>query len=113
MASVTVSPDTKEASARGTLAALLDTRLSGICLILVLLALWEASARFGIVESMNWPPFSAVMVALYRNLITGELVTVIGSTLWVMLRGYVVGVAYITLFALVIVGLLMVAVLVR
>lgn len=93
VASVTLSPDTKNAWPRRALAVLLDTRLSGVCLIVLVLALWEASARFGMVESMNWPPFSAVMVALYRNLMTGELVIVIGSTLWVMLRGYVVGCA--------------------
>jgi ABC-type nitrate/sulfonate/bicarbonate transport system permease component len=93
VASVTLSPDTKVASARSHLAVLLDTRLSGVFLIVLVLALWEATARFGIVESLNWPPFSAVVVALYRNLVTGELVTVIGSTLWVMLRGYVLGCA--------------------
>jgi ABC-type nitrate/sulfonate/bicarbonate transport system permease component len=90
---VTLSPPSKDAPARSAVAVLLDTRLSGACLVVLVLALWEASARFGWVESLNWPPFTAVVVALTRNLITGELVTVIGSTLWVMLRGYVVGCA--------------------
>ena len=93
MTAVTLSRDSKGAAARHPLAVLLDTRLSGLCLVAVVLGLWEASARFGIVESLNWPPFSAVVVALCRNLATGELVLVIGSTLSVMLRGYVIGCA--------------------
>lgn len=68
-----------------------DTRLSGVCLVVGLLALWESSVQFGWVQSLNWPAFSAVMTALYRNMASGELETVIGSTLWVMARGYVLG----------------------
>ena len=68
-----------------------DTRLSGVSLMIALLALWEISARYGLVQSINWPAFSAVVAALYRNLTTGELPVVIGSTLWVMARGYVIG----------------------
>jgi ABC-type nitrate/sulfonate/bicarbonate transport system permease component len=77
--------------ARRFSAAFWDTRLSGVCLVIVLLALWESSVRFGWVQSLNWPAFSAVMIALYRNMASGELETVIGSTLWVMGRGYVIG----------------------
>lgn len=68
-----------------------DTRLSGICLVIVLLALWEMSVRFGLVQSLNWPAFSAVVVALILNIASGELTTVIGATLWVMVRGYAIG----------------------
>ena len=73
------------------LAAFLDTRLSGVILVVALLVLWEASVVSGAVQSANWPLFSAVLVSLGRNLISGELLAVIGSTLWVMLRGYTIG----------------------
>ncbi len=68
-----------------------DTRLSGICLVIALLALWEISVQFNLVQSANWPAFSAVIAALVRNIASGELATVIGSTLWVMARGYTIG----------------------
>ncbi len=79
------------AAKRGLVAQILDTRASGILLVIALLLLWEATARFGWVQSQNWPPFSAVMVALYRNILSGELLAVIGQTLWVTLRGYLLG----------------------
>jgi ABC-type nitrate/sulfonate/bicarbonate transport system permease component len=69
----------------------LNTRLSGVCLVIALLLLWESSVRFGMVQSLNWPAFSAVLSALYRNTLSGELATVIGATLWVMARGYAIG----------------------
>jgi len=80
-------------SVRRIVALFWDTRLSGICLVLALLCLWEASARFEIVQSLNWPPFSSVTVALYDGLATGDLESVIGSTLWCTLRGYAIGAA--------------------
>jgi NitT/TauT family transport system permease protein/sulfonate transport system permease protein len=70
-----------------------DSRASGVVLVLALLALWEATARFGIVQSVNWPPFSAVMATLIAGLADGELAPVILSTLWRMARGYAIGCA--------------------
>jgi ABC-type nitrate/sulfonate/bicarbonate transport system permease component len=58
------------------------------------LAVWEASVRFGFVHSTNWPAFSDVVVALYRGIASGELLPVIGSTLWRTLQGYVIGSAF-------------------
>jgi ABC-type nitrate/sulfonate/bicarbonate transport system permease component len=78
-------------SAPNIAALLWDTRLSGVCLVVALLFLWEASVRWGFVRSMNWPAFSVVVVALYEGLASGELEQVIGSTLWVMSRGYLLG----------------------
>jgi len=69
------------------------TRFGGVCFVLVLLYLWETSARLHIIESVNWPPFTAVLAALYRGLRSGELVSVIGSSLWRMARGYAIGCA--------------------
>jgi ABC-type nitrate/sulfonate/bicarbonate transport system permease component len=90
-AAVSPAPYDPPAHARRVSAAFWDTRLSGVCLMIALLALWEASVRFNMVQSVNWPAFSAVVAALIRNIATGELVMVIGSTLWVMVRGYAIG----------------------
>jgi ABC-type nitrate/sulfonate/bicarbonate transport system permease component len=68
-----------------------DTRATGVLLVLVLLALWEASARFGIVQSTNWPPFSTVLATLFAGLGDGDLVALVLSTLWRMARGYALG----------------------
>jgi ABC-type nitrate/sulfonate/bicarbonate transport system permease component len=70
-----------------------DTRATGVVLVLALLVLWEASARFGIVQSTNWPPFSTVMTTLVAGLGDGELVPLVLSTLWRMARGYAIGCA--------------------
>jgi ABC-type nitrate/sulfonate/bicarbonate transport system permease component len=70
-----------------------DSRASGVLLVLALLALWEATARFGIVRSTNWPPFSTVTVSMVAGIADGELLPVILSTLWRMVRGYAIGCA--------------------
>lgn len=69
------------------------TRLGGVCLVLVVLCLWEASVRLGVIQSTNWPAFTSVLAALFRGLASGELLAVIGSTLWRMARGYAIGCA--------------------
>jgi len=66
-------------------------RTSGVVLVVALLACWEASVRLGIVTSTNWPAFTAVLAAAWRGLADGELVTVIGSSLYRMLCGYLIG----------------------
>jgi ABC-type nitrate/sulfonate/bicarbonate transport system permease component len=45
------------------------------------------------VQSANWPPFSAVLAALYHGVFGGELLGVIASSMWRMLRGYLLGTA--------------------
>ncbi|WP_208509977.1 ABC transporter permease [Variovorax paradoxus] len=64
---------------------------SGIALVIALLALWEASARLGWVDSLNWPPFTAVLAALRDGLWSGELPALLGNTLGYMLVGYAAG----------------------
>jgi ABC-type nitrate/sulfonate/bicarbonate transport system permease component len=66
---------------------LLRGRASGVLLILLLLALWEASARLGWVASANWPPFTRVLAALWQDSVTGELPLVVLGTLWRMAAG--------------------------
>jgi len=80
-------------------------RVSGFFLLILLLCLWEASARLHWVESANWPPISNVVAALGRGLWAGELLEVSLSTLYVTLVGFGVGV----ILAL-IVGILMASV---
>lgn len=65
--------------------------MSGIALVLALLALWEASARLGWVESRNWPPFTQVLLALWDGLRSGELLRLVASTVGFMLVGYAAG----------------------
>jgi NitT/TauT family transport system permease protein/sulfonate transport system permease protein len=62
-------------------------------LVIALLLVWEGSVRFGFVESPNWPPFSAVLAALYHGITDGELLEVIASSMWRMVRGYLLGCA--------------------
>lgn len=68
-------------------------RLAGVLLIVAILLLWEASARFGWIVSANWPPVSAVFVALAKGIASGELVWLLASTLGRMLAGYALGCA--------------------
>ncbi len=72
---------------------LFETRATGIILVIVLLLLWEASVRFGVINSVNWPAFSAVVRALFAGVVSGELPTVLVSTLWSMFRGFALGCA--------------------
>ena len=76
------------------------TRLSGAILIALLLLLWEVSAARGWIVSDNWPRFSAVLVAAYRGLLSGELAEILGATLYRMLAGYTVGCILGVLFGL-------------
>jgi ABC-type nitrate/sulfonate/bicarbonate transport system permease component len=68
-------------------------RIYGYVLVAALLAAWELSARSGLVVSANWPPVSAVFLALIDELRSGDLTAAITSTLWRMSLGYVCGVA--------------------
>jgi NitT/TauT family transport system permease protein len=69
------------------------TRLSGAILIALLLLLWEVSAARGWIVSDNWPRFSAVLVAAYQGLRSGELGAILGATLVRTLAGYAAGCA--------------------
>ncbi len=67
-------------------------RIYGYVLVAALLAAWELSARSGLIVSANWPPVSAVFLALIDELRSGDLTVAIASTLRRMSLGYVCGV---------------------
>lgn len=77
------------------------TRLSGVVLIAVLLLLWEVSAARGWIVSDNWPRFSAVLVAAFNGLRSGELAETLGPTLYRTIVGFVAGCFLGVLFGLV------------
>ena len=78
---------------RGRWRQLRRTRASGFFLVLTLIALWQASVSLHWVESDNWPSVVAVAVSFWHGIASGELVEIIGSTLWRMARGYAAGTA--------------------
>jgi ABC-type nitrate/sulfonate/bicarbonate transport system permease component len=63
----------------------------GLWFIIVLLLMWEASARTGLVVSNNWPPVSLILVAVVRGLAGSELLTSLAGTLYRMAAGFLIG----------------------
>ncbi len=63
----------------------------GLWFIVALLLLWEASARFGLVVSTNWPPVSDIGVAIVRDAMGGELLPALGGTLYRVCAGFLIG----------------------
>lgn len=84
--------DTSQAKSSPT-SAWSDTRATGYALIVALLVLWELSARLNWVVSDNWPPFSAVIQAIGRGISSGELVKVLGESLYLVVMGFAIGCA--------------------
>ena len=66
-------------------------RIWGYLLVAALLFLWEFSARVLVPGSTSWPPFSAVLSSLATGLLGGELLRVVGSSLYRMGSGFVIG----------------------
>lgn len=65
-------------------------RWSGFLLVIVLLCLWELSARAGWVVSDNWPPFSQVILEALRGL-RGDLGLALWVTFYRMFSGLFIG----------------------
>jgi ABC-type nitrate/sulfonate/bicarbonate transport system permease component len=63
-------------------------RVPGLLLVVVLLALWEASVRLGWMVSPTWPAVSAVLATFWQNLVDGTYLNVIGSSLRRLFVGY-------------------------
>lgn len=71
----------------------LAERIPGVLLIIVLLALWEASVRLEWMVTPTWPAVTTVLATFWQNLTDGTYFTVIGSSLRRLFVGYFVAVA--------------------
>lgn len=71
--------------------SLAESRVSGFVLVLLLLVLWEASARLDWTGSTNWPPFTAVLRETVLGLDSNELLGPLGGTLLRMVTGFLIG----------------------
>jgi ABC-type nitrate/sulfonate/bicarbonate transport system permease component len=74
---------------RGVIVALLQTRLAGILLIVVLFGLWQLLTATHVYESPNVPPLSQILDRWYHDLRSGPLL----SDLGVMLQTTAIGFA--------------------
>jgi NitT/TauT family transport system permease protein len=63
------------------------SRLSGVALIVVLLALWQLSAVH-VVQRPTWPPLTVVGAAWWANLADGTLAVHLWATFWRQMVGY-------------------------
>jgi hypothetical protein len=68
-----------------------DKRWLGVALIVVLLSLWEASARCKWVTSDYWPPFSLVLRAALYGLGDKDMMSAFLSTISRSALGYAAG----------------------
>lgn len=65
-------------------------RLWGVGLLVLVLLLWQVSARWWVASS-NWPPVTDILAAIGAGLRSGELLQVFVSTLWRMALGFTLG----------------------
>jgi ABC-type nitrate/sulfonate/bicarbonate transport system permease component len=70
---------------------LLDSRLAGVLLIVVLLALWQYSAVY-VVKKPTWPPVSLVWQSWLERLLDGTLLGHLWATFWRQMTGYAIAV---------------------
>jgi ABC-type nitrate/sulfonate/bicarbonate transport system permease component len=76
---------------RSRLSHLFQGRKAGVALIIALLAMWEFSARSGLITSSNWPPISTVLVTAVQEVRHGDLLASLAGTLYRMATGFVFG----------------------
>jgi len=65
-----------------------DTRLSGALLLVLLIVLWELLPRLGLVYAHYFPPFSTVMVALWKGIQSAEILRHSAISISRAFRGY-------------------------
>jgi ABC-type nitrate/sulfonate/bicarbonate transport system permease component len=63
------------------------TRFSGLVLIVLLLAAWQASALY-VLDTPTWPPVTRILAAWYENTADGTLPRHLLATLWRQMLGY-------------------------
>jgi ABC-type nitrate/sulfonate/bicarbonate transport system permease component len=61
--------------------------------LILLLAAWEAFARSGAVSSFLLPPFSVVVERVFHDVLSGDLATNLGATLYRTLLGFAIAAA--------------------
>lgn len=64
-----------------------DSRVSGVALIVLLLAVWQLSAMY-LVDTPTWPPVTRILEAWYENLADGTLLRHMLATLWRQMLGF-------------------------
>lgn len=76
---------------------LVDSRVTGLALILVLLAVWQLTALY-MVDSPTWPPVTVILQSWWENLADGTLPKHLLATLWRQMLGYslaaILGIAF-------------------
>lgn len=65
----------------------LDSRLSGLALIVLLLVAWQLSALY-VLDTPTWPPVTQVFAAWYDNTVDGTLLKHLLATFWRQMLGY-------------------------
>jgi len=80
-----------EPKTSGLKTILRDSRLSGVALIVLLLAFWEFSATY-LVHSPTWPTVTRIFEAWFENIADGTLAIHLFATLWRQMLGYVLAV---------------------
>jgi len=83
-----------------TIRNILQSRFTGVVLLVAILSLWEASAANRWILSDNWPRFSTVCVATYHGLMTGDLSWPLAATLGRAAFGFCIGSALGIVFGL-------------
>lgn len=68
------------------------SKLSGLLLVLALLAGWEALARSGLVEAASFPPFSSVFAAFWSLMVSGKMLLILLPSLERLFIGYLLAV---------------------
>lgn len=73
--------------------ALLDTRLSGFLLLVLICLLWDVSARWKFVDLVSWPPFFDVAGRWFQLVFNGEILAHLAPSLKRVAAGYAIAVA--------------------
>jgi ABC-type nitrate/sulfonate/bicarbonate transport system permease component len=63
------------------------SRVSGVILILLLLALWQFSALY-VMDTPTWPPVTRIFQAWVSDLLDGTLISNLVATFWRQMLGY-------------------------
>ena len=65
-----------------------DSRWAGVGVLVVLAFAWEAAGRGGWIHPLLFPPLTAVLSELFRDVASGEIVRHLGISLWRAALGY-------------------------